>query len=150
MTELYRPRSIWLTMEKTSEEEKGMVLCHEPPAEPSAGTVRVDVVIANPPKSSIRGTNLPELAGHEELSDEPWLGLDLTFGQEVDIGEFGFDGPVKGLIDAMYPVLGGRSGHPADHRLHDLRIRRDVRDDGSVRARFWYSPELKSQPNRTG
>src|SRR5436309_1678878 len=38
------------------------------------------------------------------------------------------------------PVLGrDRRGGPADRRLHDLRITRDARRDGSVRARFWYA-----------
>lgn len=93
---------------------------------------------------SVRGTVIPELAECSELSESPWLGLKLTFGSQVEIAEFGFAGPIKPLIDAMGPVLGrDRRGGPADHRLHDLRIRGDG-GDGSVRARFWYHDESSS------
>jgi hypothetical protein len=140
VADYYRPRSVWLTMTMT--DSPGVEIAHEAPPQPAGEAVAVDLVIRKPPTLSARGTVIPELTRYAELSASPWLGLDLTFGQEVDIGEFGFSGPIKPLIDAMGPVLGrDRRGGPADHRLHDLRIRREDRDDGSVRARVWYCEE---------
>lgn len=134
----YRPTSVWVTMAKAAPGEVGVALCHEYPPEPAPERVVLEFVISKPPAESSSGTVLAELAGASELSASDWLGVDLTFGPEVDIGEFGFYGPIKGLIDAMWPVLGGRPRFPNDHRVHDLRIRQDERTDGSVRARFWY------------
>ena len=134
----YRSTSIWVTMALMTKEDPGLEIAHESPPEPAPDAVKVDRTIARPPAESIRGTILPELVGCSELTEAPWLGLDLTFGPEVDIAEFGFYGPIKPLIDAMGPVLGrDRRGGPADHRLHDLRIRRDPNEDRSVRARFF-------------
>jgi hypothetical protein len=141
LAEPYRPSSIWLTMSAT-EEESGMWLVYEPPPEPGADAVQFEFDVAAPPNVSVRGTLIPELEGCSGLLDLPWLGLDLCFGPETDIAEFGFNGPIKPLIDAMGPVLArGRRGGPADHRLHDLRIHRDGSADGGVRARFWYIEE---------
>ncbi len=137
--DLYRPTSIWLTMTKMDDRGEGVEIAHEPPVSPAPATVAVDLLIANPPTQSARGRIIPELIGRTELSESPWLGLELAFGPEVDIGEFGFYGPIKPLIDAMSPLLGRDSGGgPADHRLHDLRIRSDGAPDGGVRVRFWY------------
>lgn len=136
---VYRPGSVWLTMVAGSEEDQGVELVHESPPALEADTVLTYIVNKDPPKRSIRGTVIPELITAAELSGAPWLGLDLTFGADVDIGEFGFLGPIKPLIAAMTPLLGVDSrGGTADHRLHDLRIRQDPCDDDSVDVRCWY------------
>jgi hypothetical protein len=142
LDDLYKPSSVWLTMATGADGVVGVEIAHEPAPEPQPEAVELDVAIAQPPTLSVRGTSIPELIDCLELSASPWLGLELTFGSQVDIAEFGFKGPIKSLIDAMYPVLGrdNRAG-PADHRLHDLRIRSDGSGDGSVRARFWYDNE---------
>jgi hypothetical protein len=138
----YRPTSVWLTMATLAERDIGVEIAYEVPPDPAPETVAVDLVVARPPALSVRRMTIPELEGQFELAESPWLGLDLTFGPEVDVAEFGFEGPIKPLIDAMARVLGrDRRGGPADHRLHDLRIRHDGRTDGSVRARFWYCDE---------
>lgn len=135
----YAPASIWLTMFTTDTRGVGLELVHERP--PAAEEIVADVVISNPPTMSIRGTLIPELVGTTELSDSPWLGLELAFPPHVDIGEFGFGGPIKPLIDAMQPLLGNDSrGGPADHRLHDLRI---CRDDSSEAGRLCSSLVLR-------
>jgi hypothetical protein len=137
----YRPRSVWLTM-ITTEEEQGMWLAYEPSPEPAPEIVQFEFDVGAPPTVSVRGTVIPELVERAELPDAPWLGLELRFDSEVDIAEFGFRGPIKPLIDAMRPILGtDHSGGPADHRLHDLRIRHDERADGGVHARFWYAED---------
>ena len=140
LVDAYQPESIWLTMRLASDERIGMQLADEMPPETRREDIVVEITIAQPPGESIRGTVLPELVGSAPLLDSDWLGLSLTFGAAVDIGEFGFYGPIKPLIDAMGPLLGrDRRGGPADHRLHDLRITRDSRSDSSVQARFWYA-----------
>ena len=136
----YQPESIWLTMSLVPEADQGIEIGDEPPPTLDPPSVVVDLTVASPPNLSVRGTILPELADTSELLGADWLGLELTFGRKADIREFGFAGPIKPLIDAMRPLLGrDRSGGPADHRLHDLRIRTDKRRNRSVRIRFWYS-----------
>jgi hypothetical protein len=140
--EFYRPESIWLTMVAVADEDQGVELGHDPPPVPEPDAVLSHLVIADPARRSIRGTVIPEFITAVELSGAPWLGLDLTFGADVDIGEFGFLGAIKPLIDAMTPLLGVDSrGGPADHRVHDMRIRQDARNDGSVDVRCWYCSE---------
>jgi len=136
----YRPESIWLTLSLAHQGDEGVEIASERPPTPDPGSLVADATVTSPPNLSIRGTVLPELAESEALVDADWLGLELTFGHEIDIGEFGFAGPIKPLIDAMSPLLGrDQRGGPADHRLHDLRIRTDEREDQSVGIRFWYS-----------
>lgn len=135
----FLPESIWLTMSLVPEGDQGVEIGDEPPPTPDPSSVVADLTVASPPNLSVRGTILLELADSSELLGADWLGLELTFGRDVDIGEFGFAGPIKPLIDAMSPLLGrDRSGGPADHRLHDLRIRKDERRNRSVGIRFWY------------
>jgi hypothetical protein len=137
--DFYRPGSIWVTQQPMSDRGEGLEIVHEAPPPPDPEVVLVDLVPAAPPSGSAWGNRLPELDGASALVDAPWLGLALTFGPHADIGEFGFNGPVKGLIDATWPLLGGSSGQPADHRLTDLRITIDPSLDREVRLRFWYS-----------
>jgi hypothetical protein len=87
----YRPESIWLTMTAT-EGEPGLHVAHELPPDPEADAIEVAVDISNPPGLSVRGTAITELDGFLPLEQEPWLGLELSFGPEPDIGEFGFNG----------------------------------------------------------
>lgn len=109
LSDPYRPDSIWLTTVAT-EQEPGLFVSHETPPEPSDDSVRLNVDIAAPPTVSVRGTVLPEIAECSVLDDGTWLGLELCFGSKVDIGEFGFYGPVKPLIDAMGPYSGRTAG----------------------------------------
>ena len=90
----YRPQSIWATTQLMDKRGEGLQISHEAPPSLDESAVQVDVVIGKPPRQSTAGANLPELEGRSELSNRPWLGLELTFGAEVDIGEFGFYGPV--------------------------------------------------------
>jgi hypothetical protein len=123
----------------TTDERAGVQLVHELPPEPAPEIVQLELDVARPPDVSVRGTVIPELEGCPELVAAPWLGLDLCFGPQVEIAEFGFYGPIKPLIDAMGPIFGrDHRGGPADHRLHDLRILYVRRTDGGVGVRFWY------------
>jgi hypothetical protein len=59
----------------------------------------------------------------------------------VKIADFGFEGPIKPLIDGMFVPLGGKSHRPADYRIRDLRIRRGAEPHGAgVTVSFWPLP----------
>ena len=95
---------------------------------------RVDfrVSIADPPRRSVRTDQpLPELADVVPVGVNEHLGMRLALHGAQKIGDFGFEGPVKPLIDALAPVLGGRPGRPADHRIKDLRVVQGAADDGA-------------------
>ena len=47
------------------------------------------------------------------------------------------EGPVKPLIDALWPVLGGTSHAPADHRIRDLRVTRSASPGGGAEVAVW-------------
>jgi hypothetical protein len=98
----------------------GWVLARPPP---EAGR---RVVIAGPPQQSVRRNDvLPELADVSQVGVDGAVGCYLRFGDAgVPIGDFGFDGPIKPLIDALWPMLGGEPHRPADHRIRDLRVER--------------------------
>lgn len=67
--------------------------------------------------------SLTEMAGMQVVGSDQPLGCHLAFGdRHTPIGDFGFEGPIKPLIDALWPLLGGVSGRPADHRIRDLRV----------------------------
>ena len=126
-------------MALTSEADQGLHIANELPPTADPSSLVAELTVADPPTRSIRGTVLSELTDLSELAASEWLGLELSFGAGVDIREFGFAGPIKPLIDATRPLLGrDRRGGPADHRLHDLRIRTDREGSGVVGVRFWY------------
>ena len=52
------------------------------------------------------------------------------------------DGLVKHVIDCLYPVLGGRIGYPADHKITELIVKREKTDENVryVRIVVWADP----------
>jgi len=137
---LYRPSSLWISMSIAGYGGQGLEIADEPPPSAPARSIVAELMISKPPTLSVAGNILPELTTSKVMNLAPYIGLDLTFRRGTDIGEFGFAGPVKPLIDCMSPILGrDRRGGPADHRIHDLRIRYGEWTEDVVRARFWYS-----------
>ena len=47
--DLYRPRSVWLTMTSRIDKGPGVEIAHEPPPQPASESIAIDTVIANPP-----------------------------------------------------------------------------------------------------
>jgi hypothetical protein len=119
--------SLWATVEVGG--EPGVDITEEPP--PPASNPAVTVRLTNGPRRSVRTTEmLAELADQSPLGlDEP-CGCSLTLGHDTAGVVFGFDGPIKPTIDALWPILGGAAHAPADHRIRDLRVSRDLSQTG--------------------
>jgi hypothetical protein len=58
----------------------------------------------------------------------------LTLGVDTPGLVFGFEGPIKPTIDAMWPLLGGAAHSPADHPIRDLRVRTNPSATGVIVA----------------
>ncbi len=123
----WKPDTIWARVEVG--EEPGLLIFDAPPP-PAPATARL-VDIATPPSRSARTTGIPELMAESVLGGgEEDVGIELAFhSPETRIEDFGFEGPIKPLIDGMFVVLGGAAHRPSDHRIKDLRIRRGVAPD---------------------
>jgi hypothetical protein len=127
--------SVWVTV---SEGETEGVAISDTPA-PAPPPDAFEVLIAEPPTRSVRrDDSLPELTDVVAIGvDEP-VGLHLTINRPTAaIGDFKFEGPVKPLIDALAPLLGGVQGRPHDHRVRDLRVVRGSGSDGSATVAVW-------------
>jgi hypothetical protein len=115
--------SVWVLVEVGN--EPGLWVRDVAPPEPAPSTVTF--YLARPPTASLRGVAaLPELeqATPMGLPDQA-VGASLRFDSaEAQIANFDFSGPVKKVIDSLWPVLGGTAKSPADHRIRDLRITR--------------------------
>lgn len=105
---------------------------------PPAPYLAAQAMIADPPRMSVRRDDvLAELVDATPIRDDGPLGCHLRFGDpDAPIGDFGFEGPIKPLIDALWPLLGGEAHKPADHRIHDLRVERGVAVQG-VEVTVW-------------
>jgi hypothetical protein len=104
-------------------------LCEEP------------IYIANPPTQSVRSSiPLPELENRKMVGNDEPLGLVLTFdSNEARVGDFGFEGPIKPLIDRLGPLLGTYSQGVADYRIHEIRIFKGHQpDDSGVTVGLWF------------
>jgi hypothetical protein len=145
------PDSIWSTVRRA--EPVGVTLWEQgPPAVDHE--IAFARHIAQPPLSSQAGIPaLIELEGASVLGRAEPLGLELTFDDPAaPIGNFGFNGPVKPMIDALGPLLGwhgSKKGGPADHRIHDLRVRRGkVPGSHGAQLRLWYLEERHATSGR--
>jgi hypothetical protein len=131
------PTSVWVRVEEGTREgvliEDGV----PPPAE------RTDLLldVLEPRRRSVRpAVPLQEASGMPVLgtANAP-IGLEIAFDDEMErIGDFGFAGPVKPLIDSLGTVLGTYAGGPRDYRIKELRIRRGERPSArGARLRLW-------------
>lgn len=125
--------SVWATVDVGN--NPGVLVSAEPPPRSDMGRW---VSISDPPNRSIRRYDvLPELADVEPVGANSSLGCHLLFGDpDTPIGDFGFEGPIKPLIDVLWPLLGGEANNPADHRIHDLRVDRSTGVEG-VDVTIW-------------
>jgi hypothetical protein len=126
-------RSVWATVETA--EQPGVAISERPP--PPAPPHATKVHLAAPPRRSVRAVDrLAELVHVTQLgSDEP-CGCTLTLGADTGGLIFGFDGPIKPTVDALWPLLGGTSHAPADHRVRELRVMVDPSATG-ISATLW-------------
>lgn len=121
------PRAVSVWVEVMQSSNPGLLVEEvDPPAPPPFDA---SVYLAAPPTKSAR-----LLSGVAELTNrvpvgtasQP-IGLCLGFDDpETRVGDFDFAGPIKKVIDVLWPLLGGSARSPADHRIRDLRIARGL------------------------
>ena len=113
--------SVWASMHLSA--DPGLALTEQTP--PNAPSNSVVIRLEAPPTKSVRrSAPLEELADVLLLgADEP-IGMDLAFDGGIDISNFGFEGPIKPVIDLLEPLLGPSTYGPADHRIRELRVRK--------------------------
>jgi hypothetical protein len=69
----------------------------------------------------------------------PKYGVRLQFGgTKLNIAEV-TSGPVKSIIDSLYPILGGEAGKTEDWRIHQLEVAKGFKDmkEQVVRISIW-------------
>ncbi len=128
--------SVWVSV--TVGEPPGVVISEARPQ--SVVNLLSEIHIAQPPTRSIkRLPALPELAGLPPIGTDEPLGVGLAFSAAtVRVGDFGFEGPIKSLIDAMGPVLGTYHQGSADYRIRELRVTRGIApSESGVTVGFW-------------
>jgi len=130
-------RSVWV--EVAVESLPGVLVGEQEPAAPAHPDV--EAYLPRLPKGSSRPSAvLPELEGRTVLGNpDQRVGLWLSFDSDlVRVGNLGLDGPVKSVIDNLWPLLGGAPHDPADHRIRELRIIRGANPaDKGVAAALW-------------
>jgi hypothetical protein len=83
--------------------EPGTLIADRRPDRPF--TPAVTIRIEQPRHKSVAGVRIPEIADNDALGTEEHLGLELNFDNEgTVIGNFGFEGPIKPLIDGLQPI----------------------------------------------
>lgn len=113
-------QSVWATVEVGAVPGVEIQEAPAPPAPASAVTVH----LATAPRRSVRTADrLAEFVGHHPVGDDDPCGCSIVLGPDTAGIVFGFEGPVKPTIDALWPLLGGAAHAPADHRIQDLRVR---------------------------
>lgn len=135
--------SIWARVEVGTEE--GVLIRDQAPPDPPANTEAFSRYIERPSNSSVRDRPpIPELVGVATFGGDELLGMALQFDSAgVALGELGYEGPVKSLIDDMTPLFGLRliSGRllAKDDRVKELRITRGHNPGRSgVTVMLWY------------
>lgn len=134
-------QSVWATVEIGP--KPGVAISEQTP--PAAPTDATTVHLAGPPQRSLRTIErLAELVDHMQLgADEP-CACALTLGADTRGLVFGFEGPIKPTIDALWPLLGGVAHAPADHRIQDLRVTTDATRMGISVALWLLDTEARS------
>lgn len=133
--------SVWATVETGP--ESGVAISEKTP--PPAPTHATGVHLAGPPQRSLRTTErLAELVEQVQLGDDEPCGCALTLGVDTPGLVFGFEGPIKPTIDALWPLLGGAAHAPSDHRIQDLRVTTDSTTKGISVALWLLDTENRS------
>jgi hypothetical protein len=66
----------------------------------------------------------PDLPHDLRLAGAAPLRVHLTIHESLLLTDFGFTGFVKPTLDSLWPVIGGSSLSPSDHRIHHLIVAR--------------------------
>jgi hypothetical protein len=128
--------AVWARMQLG--EPAGLYVSEELPVPPPAASRAFEV--RNPPRRSVKGVPaLKELDSQLPIPGDDSLGVDLAFfDAAIPVADFGFEGPVKALLDALKPLFGTYSQSAKDYRIRELRIRRGVRPEADgVLVTIW-------------
>lgn len=131
------PETVWVTV--AVGEKEGVLIAEEEPPPPARADVALEV--ARPRRRSVRPlVPLGETSGMRAIEPlDAVVGLELAFdSQDEPIGDFGFNGPIKPLIDALGNVLGTYAAGPRDYRVKELRVRRGARPGSTgAQVKLW-------------
>ena len=141
-----RPNLAWWHATKQAAERSGceVRISNEGPLQPAPRSKGFAGTYVGPLPRSARAEEVAEwarrvLGGQDALDDGADLACFLGFGSpRVNIGDIS-TGPVKSVIDCLYPVLGGRVGAPADWRIQELFVCKGLAAAGEngVLIRVW-------------
>lgn len=126
-----QPNSVWITL-RTSD-RPGVKVSDVAPSFPP----RIQRVAKLPfsPRDGSHPTAQAARSIDLLLGSAP-VGAYLSFGR-VDIGNLGFGGAVRTVLDALSHPLGGDMDRPGKLRVRDLRVTRDPALDAEVEVRLW-------------
>lgn len=127
-------KSLWATIEMG--DLPGVHVEHELPPRPPDTSLHY--ALRTPPVSSVHSaTRLAEFAEAVVFGTDEPVGCEIVLGPAVGPFVWGeFRGPVKSIIDSLWPLLGGTAGNQADHRIRDLRVHTDA-DRTGARVALW-------------
>lgn len=74
----------------------------------------------------------PALRGVPPFAGDRPLRVQLTVHERASITDFGFTGFVKPTLDRLWPVIGGTSSRPHDHRIRHLIVTRSAERPSGV------------------
>ena len=126
-----RPLLRWVAAQKEVQIQPGAriaLLAEAPELWDEAAEVVLDAVYqADPPNPATMGAYEQWVRENGSRSYRfGGVGVAIDFARPgVNIGDIG-TGPVKTMIDGLWPILGGRHGAPHDGRVAALRIRKGV------------------------
>lgn len=134
-------RSLWATVELG--DRPGVGIFNEAAPGPPDGATSVH--LQEPPTRSVRSREcLEELVDAVVLGTDEPCGCALVLGRDTAGVEFGFEGPIKPTIDALWPLIGGAAHRPADHRIRDLRVTFDS-DALGISVALWLLADALDQ-----
>lgn len=128
--------SVWARFDL--DESPGLYLSEETPPEPPPAVVALH--LADPPTRSRKDQRrLNEITAQMAIHGDDALGVALGFDSATTrVGDFGFEGPIKAVLDALDPVFGQYAQGAKDYRMHELRITRGGRPDShGVSVAIW-------------
>jgi hypothetical protein len=126
-----QPNSVWITIEFG--DRPGVKIGDVAPSFPP----KIERVAALP--FSVRdGTHatVQEAKKIDPLYGSNPVGAYISFGR-IDIGNLGFGGAVRAMLDSISHPLGGDVDRPGKMRIHDLRVTRDPGLADEVEIRLW-------------
>lgn len=143
----HRPNILWWRAVRHLSSSPGCHITvfstHAPEIDVAPEIVLLDAVFQGQLPADAQDPVLPSwLKGNHMTStrvSNPRFGVRICFqGTRVNLGDIA-TGPVKHVLDCLYPVLGGSAGKPDDWRVELLQVEKncDHLQNGTFRLRLW-------------